>query len=96
MFSHRRCCLLSNLRLSEKPLADSVIAGDLDYLRLVFLHELAHLKHCSHGPDYALYLNEMIFAFNKLTGKNLSNDLDYVGCYLDDHGHSVFRADNRR
>ena len=89
------CSTFLDNRVAAIGIADDVIAGDAGYLRLTFLHELAHLEHIGHGPDYVLHLNRLISEFNEATGAKLSNDLDYTGRYLDSKGHYLHRADGR-
>ena len=89
------CSTFFDNHVATIGIAEDVIAGDRDYLRLTFLHELAHLKDIGHGPDYVLHLNRLIYEFNKATGTKLSNDLDYSGHYLNSKGHYTHRADSR-
>ena len=76
-------------------LSTAVLARDIDETRLVFLHELSHLRVMDHGPDFVLHLNQLLFEFNERYGTRLRNDLDYSGSYVDDDGHPQFRADSK-
>ena len=87
------CSYFFNDQLATVGIAMDVIKGDMNYFRLVMLHELAHLTHKDHGPDYVLHLNKMVYDYNKSTGRDLKNDLSYEGFYLDNTGHYLNRAD---
>ena len=69
--------------------------AELDMLRLMFLHEVAHLKHIKHNFDYVLHLNHLVHCFNRLHGTAIVNNLDYGGWYTCKNGHYTYRADSR-
>ena len=74
-------------------LADVVILGGGDYLRLCLLHETAHLQYMDHSPSFVHFLNWMIFEYNQMYGTALENDLSESGIYLDPSHHYTFNAD---
>ena len=87
--------LRGDVSIAAIGIATDVISGNLNYLRLVFLHELAHLKFIKHKPDYVQHLNHLVYQFNKAMGTKIENDLCYCGRYVDANGHYLHRADGR-
>jgi len=73
---------------------DVLLHRDRDYQTLCFLHELAHLAHPNHSPDFVQHLDCMIFEFNEATGRNIANDLSHEGLYVDLTGHYTIHADS--